>query len=37
MLIPAFIVAEATLSAIGLGFDDSLASLGHDAAGRRRT
>jgi peptide/nickel transport system permease protein len=28
MLIPAFIVAEATLSAIGLGFGDSLASWG---------
>jgi peptide/nickel transport system permease protein len=28
MLVPAFIVAEATLSAIGLGFGDSLASWG---------
>ena len=33
MLVPAFIVAEATLSYVGLGFPSRRAQLGHDAAG----
>ena len=38
MLVPAFIVAEATLSYVGLGFPDPVASWGtmlHDAANIR--
>ncbi len=34
MLVPAFIVAEATLSYVGLGFPRADRELGHDAAGR---
>ena len=33
LLLPAFILAESTMSYVGLGFPDTHADLGHDAAG----